>query len=99
MSAFTGCLSLTLSGFPVSAGPTSDLRKIYNFHREHGTALQIAIAVGVAPALQIAAAADLPRGVADIEVAGALQGKPLELMHCRTPAICWCRPIRSWSWS
>lgn len=71
----------------VSAGPTSDLRRIYNIHSERGTKLQIAVAVGVAPALQIAAAADLPAGVPDVDVAGALQGSAIELVRCRTSDV------------
>ncbi len=71
----------------VSAGPTSDLRRIYNLHRERGTQMQIAVAVGVAPALQVAAAADIQAGIADIGVAGALQRLPIELVRCRTSDI------------
>jgi len=71
----------------VSTGPTSDLSRIYNLHRDRGTKLQIAVAVGVPPALQIAAAADLPAGLSDIEVAGSLQGAPVELVKCRTSDI------------
>jgi len=71
----------------VSAGPTSDLRRIYNLHRDCGTKMQVALAVGVAPALQIAAAADIPAGISDIDVAGALQGAPLELVKCQTSDI------------
>lgn len=68
----------------VSAGPTSDLRRIYNLHRERGSKLQLAVAVGVPPALQIAAAADLPAGVPDVDVAGALQRSAIDLVRCRT---------------
>lgn len=71
----------------VSAGPTSDLRRIYNLHRERGTPMQIAVAVGVAPALQVAAAADIPAGIPDVGVAGALQKAPIELVKCRTSDI------------
>ncbi|MDP6673476.1 MAG: UbiD family decarboxylase [Gammaproteobacteria bacterium] len=71
----------------VSTGPTSDLRRIYNLHRERGTKLQIAVAIGVAPSLQIAAAADIPAGIADIDVAGALQRAPIELVKCQTSDI------------
>jgi len=68
----------------VSAGPTSDLRRIYNLHRERGSKLQLAVAVGVSPALQIAAAADLPAGVPDVDIAGALQSSAIDLVRCRT---------------
>ena len=71
----------------ISAGPTSDMRRIYEWHRTHGTPLQVALVVGVAPALQIAAAADLPAGVSDIDVAGALQGSAIELVKCRTSDV------------
>ncbi|MGI9344377.1 MAG: UbiD family decarboxylase domain-containing protein [Gammaproteobacteria bacterium] len=71
----------------VSAGPTSDLRRIYNLHRERGSKLQLAVAVGMPPALQIAAAADLPAGVPDVDVAGALQRSPIDLVRCRTSDV------------
>jgi 2,5-furandicarboxylate decarboxylase 1 len=63
------------------------MRRIYNLHRERGTPLKVAIAVGAPPALQIAAAADIPAGISDIDVAGALQDSPLELVRCRTSDI------------
>jgi len=71
----------------ISAGPTSDLRRIYNLHRDRGTTLQIAVAVGISPALQIAAAADIPAGIPDVAVAGALQREPLGLVKCRTSDV------------
>jgi len=71
----------------VSTGPTSDLRRIYNLHRERGTKMQIAVAVGVAPSLQIAAASDIPAGIPDVDVAGALQRTPIELVQCQTSDI------------
>jgi 2,5-furandicarboxylate decarboxylase 1 len=71
----------------ISAGPTSDMRQVYEWHRTRGTKLQVALAVGVAPALQIAAAADLPAGTSDIDVAGALQGSAIELVKCHTSDV------------
>lgn len=71
----------------LSSGPTSDMRRIYNVHRERGTKMQVALAIGAPPALQIAAAADIPAGIPDIDVAGALQRAPLELVKCRTSDI------------
>jgi len=71
----------------VSTGPTSDLRRIYNLHRERGTKMQIAVAIGVSPSLQIAAASDLPAGISDIDVAGALQRGPVELVKCQTSEL------------
>ncbi|MBT8441844.1 MAG: UbiD family decarboxylase [Gammaproteobacteria bacterium] len=71
----------------LSAGPTSHLRVIYKAHGESGKKLQVALAVGVPPALQIAAAADLPAGISDVDVAGALQRKPLEMVRCQTSDI------------
>ncbi len=71
----------------VSTGPTSDLHRIYNLHRERGTMMQIAVVVGVAPSLQIAAASDIPAGTSDVDVAGALQRAPVELVKCQTSDI------------
>ncbi|HXG52726.1 MAG TPA: UbiD family decarboxylase [candidate division Zixibacteria bacterium] len=49
-----------------------------------GEALPVAVALGVAPAVLIAAATDFPCGVDEIAMAGALQGAPVEMVPCRT---------------
>lgn len=49
-----------------------------------GESLPVAVAIGVSPALIIAAASDFPYGVDEIAVAGALQGEPVAMTRCRT---------------
>jgi 4-hydroxy-3-polyprenylbenzoate decarboxylase len=46
--------------------------------------LPVAVAIGVSPALMIAAAGDFPYGVDEIAMAGALEGAPVEVARCRT---------------
>jgi len=49
-----------------------------------GEALPVAVAMGVSPALMIAAASDFPYGVDEISMAGALDGAPVEITPCKT---------------
>ncbi|MFQ5684013.1 MAG: UbiD family decarboxylase [Candidatus Binatia bacterium] len=49
-----------------------------------GGALPVAVAIGVSPAITIAAAADFPYGVDEMAMAGALQGEPVEMTRCTT---------------
>lgn len=49
-----------------------------------GEALPVAVAIGVSPAITIAAAADFPYGTDEIAMAGALQGEPVEMTRCYT---------------
>ena len=49
-----------------------------------GKAAPIAWVIGAPPLVQFAATANLPWGADEIEVAGALQGKPIELVKAKT---------------
>ena len=68
----------------VSAGATSQLNQIYKHAKQHGQSLPVAYAIGVPPALLITAGCRIGRDESDMAIAGALQGKPIELMKCQT---------------
>lgn len=52
-----------------------------------GEALEIAIVIGVDPLTALASQAILPLDHDELEVAGALHGKPLEVVKCQTNAV------------
>ncbi|HPF27644.1 MAG TPA: UbiD family decarboxylase, partial [Steroidobacteraceae bacterium] len=68
----------------VSANPSSDLHLFYEDAARRGVTIPIALAIGVEPALMMAAVCKLPTGESEIGLAGALQGKPIELIKCET---------------
>ena len=68
----------------VNASSLSDLRTFYQHAEQHGESMPIALAIGVEPALQMAAACKLPANQSELDVAGALQGKAIDLVKCET---------------
>ncbi|MCJ7593884.1 MAG: UbiD family decarboxylase [Desulfobacterales bacterium] len=52
--------------------------------REKGGPLEAAIIIGGPPAVQMAAVAKVPYGINEYAVAGALLGRPIELVRCKT---------------
>jgi len=68
----------------ISAGQSSRLHQIYGEAEQAGESLKIAYVIGAPPALLITAGCRINRDESDFDIAGALQGKPLELMRCRT---------------
>jgi 2,5-furandicarboxylate decarboxylase 1 len=68
----------------VSAGGSSQLNKIYKQAEQQGQSLPVAYAIGVPPALLITAGCRIDRDESDMDIAGALQGQPLELIKCQT---------------
>jgi UbiD family decarboxylase len=44
----------------------------------------VALAIGVEPALQMAAACKLPAHLSELDLAGALNGKAIDLVKCET---------------
>lgn len=46
--------------------------------------LPVAIAIGTLPDIAITASANLPYGVDELSIAGALRGRPVELVRCKT---------------
>lgn len=68
----------------VNASSSSDLHQIYAAAARRGEPLPIALAIGVDPALMMAAVCKLPRGESEYGLAGALRGEPLPLVRCLT---------------
>lgn len=52
--------------------------------RRRGEPLPVAIALGTLPDIQYVAAANLPYGLDELAVAGALRGRPVEMVRCKT---------------
>ncbi|RMF91082.1 MAG: UbiD family decarboxylase [Methanobacteriota archaeon] len=62
-------------------------RHLFEYHRraeERGEDLEVAISIGVHPALFYAASYSPPLGYDEFALAGALMGHPLEVVRCRT---------------
>jgi len=68
----------------VNASSLSDLRTFYRHAEETGEPMSIALALGVEPSLQIAASCKLPPHQSELDLAGALQGRAIDLVRCRT---------------
>lgn len=68
----------------VNASSLSDLRKFYQHAEKTGEPMPIALALGVEPALQMAASCKLPPDQSELELAGGLQGKAIEMVKCET---------------
>lgn len=68
----------------VNASGSSDLKVFYEAAAREGRKLPIALALGVEPAVMMASVCKLPRGQCEFDLAGALRGRPLELVRCRT---------------
>lgn len=64
--------------------PHSHLRRHLELARSRGTALPMAVAIGVPECMVIAGAAGLPYGTSEFGFAGALLRAPVRLERCRT---------------
>jgi UbiD family decarboxylase len=71
----------------VFAVPYHHLGRQLNQSFAEGKSLPVAVALGVSPAITIAAASDFPYGVDELAMAGALQGEPVALARCRTVSL------------
>ncbi|HEY6871994.1 MAG TPA: UbiD family decarboxylase [Geobacteraceae bacterium] len=56
-------------------------------HRARGERMPVAIALGGDPALLLAASAPLPGSIDEMQFAGFLRGRPVEMVRCRTSSI------------
>ena len=65
-------------------GPAAHLGLMIQAAEEQGQGLGIATVIGAHPALAIASQIRAPEGVDEMEIAGALRGKPLEVVKCET---------------
>ncbi len=68
----------------VNASSLSDLRNFYKHAEQRGESVPVALAIGVEPALQMAATCKLPPDQSELDLAGGLQGKPIDLVKCET---------------
>ncbi|MEC9374813.1 MAG: UbiD family decarboxylase [Pseudomonadota bacterium] len=68
----------------INASSMSDLRRIYAAAEKADKPMPIALALGVPPALLMTASGKAPPGVSEIDIAGSLMGKPIELIKCET---------------
>lgn len=68
----------------VNASSSSDLRGIYRQAEATGQPLDIALAIGVEPALLMAAVCKLPATASEYDLAGALMGRALDVVRCET---------------
>ena len=68
----------------VSASPSSDLFRFLANAQEQGATTSIALAIGASPAVLMAAAAKVPADRSELDVAGALNGVPLEVIAAET---------------
>lgn len=66
----------------INANPRSDLNSIYEAAQRQGKELPIAIAIGVDPALLVAATTKTPRTLSELDVAGALQERAIAVVRC-----------------
>ncbi|MCD6515772.1 MAG: UbiD family decarboxylase [Candidatus Odinarchaeota archaeon] len=65
--------------------PWRDIGIWYEKAESRNEPLEVAIVIGVDPAIELAAAAKIPYD--EIELAGALRGKPIEMVRCETVDI------------
>jgi 2,5-furandicarboxylate decarboxylase 1 len=68
----------------VNASSLSDLRRFYQHAEANGESMPIALAIGVPPALLMAASCKLPPDHPEMDLAGGLHGSAMELVKCET---------------
>ncbi|MBI2861164.1 MAG: UbiD family decarboxylase [Chloroflexi bacterium] len=69
----------------IVAGPWTHFGMVHQQkHELKNKPMEVAIAIGVDPASSFCAAAAIPRGVSEPDVAGGLRGKPVEMVKCET---------------
>jgi 2,5-furandicarboxylate decarboxylase 1 len=68
----------------LASGSSSDLWQVIQRGRRTGKTIDVAVAIGVDPASLFAAVSSAPSNVSELEVAGTLRGKPLEVVRCET---------------
>ena len=88
----TGAQNVTiLRRMPLNKNTTSttvgqmfDLDKMIRAAEEKGQGLGVATVMGVHPSLTLASQIKVPLGVDEIEIAGAMRGRPFEVVKCET---------------
>ncbi len=64
--------------------PPQHLGRLHALAEERGRPLETAIVIGAPPGLMFSAASKIPYETDELEVAGAWQGAPLEVVRCKT---------------
>jgi UbiD family decarboxylase len=64
--------------------PYTDCWALYSKLEDRNRPLEIAIALGVDPAIQLATQARVPYGVYELAIAGGVRGEPVEVIACET---------------
>ena len=81
---FYRCQIVSQDSMIINASSMSDLKQIYAYAESNGTSMPIAMVIGPDPALLMCASGKHPPGVSDLEIAGALQGRPIDMVKCET---------------
>lgn len=68
----------------LAASPYSDWHAIFARAEAAGRPLELAVAIGVDPLIQLATQARVPFGVDELAIAGGLHGEPVQLVKCET---------------
>ena len=71
----------------VCVAPDHHLRLATDEARAKNARVEAALIIGARPSLTIAASADFAHGDYEVSVAGALEGRPIEVVKCRTVDI------------
>lgn len=59
----------------------------YMGYKKEGRRMEVAVAIGTAPAITYAATAPMPQGLDEMLLAGFIRGAPVDLVKCRTVDI------------
>lgn len=70
--------------FSIHAEKHHHLTLQHNKARAKGEPLEVAVAMGCEPAVMLATQVGAPYGVDEIEIAGGLRGKPVDVVKCET---------------
>jgi 2,5-furandicarboxylate decarboxylase 1 len=70
--------------FAINLGSRGDLWEHQGRAAARGKNLEVAVVIGAAPAVYLAASAKVAMNIDEYDIAGTLLGKPLELVKCRT---------------
>lgn len=68
----------------INASSLSDLRRFYQQAEKEGRRMPVALAIGVDPALLMAASCKLPPDHCELDLAGGLKGAPIEMVKAET---------------
>ncbi|SVD10488.1 uncharacterized protein METZ01_LOCUS363342, partial [marine metagenome] len=81
---FYRCQIVSQDSMIINASSMSDLKQIYAYAESNGTSMPIAMVIGPDPALLMCASGKHPPGVSELEIAGALQGRQIDMVKCET---------------